>query len=152
MKTQIDMVADFQRRFAAPILDTPTIPSVDRCELRIDLIKEELRETTDAVNENDMVEVADGLGDILYVVYGMILEFGLQDKIVDIFAEIHRSNMSKACLTRDEAIATQEHYMQLTNTKSYYTERDGNFFVYREDNNKALKSINYSRANIKSFL
>ncbi len=153
MKQQINMVAAFQRRFAAPILNTPAIPSADRCELRIALIEEELKEISDAIDANDLVEVADGLGDILYVVFGMILEFGLQDKMEDIFAEIQRSNMSKACATKEEAEATQLHYLSISEQNlSYITERDGSFFVYRLDNHKALKSINYSPADIKKFL
>lgn len=153
MKEQINMVAAFQRKFAAPILDKPGIPSADRCKLRIDLIREELKETNDAIALNDLIEVADGLGDILYVVFGMVLEFGLQDKIEDIFAEIQRSNMSKACATREEAEQTQAHYLAISEENlSYITERDGSFFVYRSDNHKALKSINYSPADIKQFL
>ena|SRR5690606_18331035 len=63
--------------------------------LRFDLMDEENREYLEAVNKNDMVEVADALGDMLYILCGTILEHGMQHKIEEVFQEIQRSNMSK---------------------------------------------------------
>ena len=63
--------------------------------LRYDLAKEELDEYLEACQNNDLKEIADALGDQLYILCGTILKHGLQYKIYDVFEEIHRSNMSK---------------------------------------------------------
>jgi len=64
-------------------------------ELRFNLMKEENEEYLEAVQNNDIVEIADALGDMLYILCGTILEHGLQHKIEQVFDEIQRSNMSK---------------------------------------------------------
>ena len=64
-------------------------------ELRFNLMKEENEEYLEAVENNDIVEIADALGDMLYILCGTILEHGLQHKIEEVFDEIQRSNMSK---------------------------------------------------------
>ena len=64
-------------------------------ELRYNLMKEENEEYLEAVQNNDIVEIADALGDMLYILCGTILEHGLQHKIEEVFDEIQRSNMSK---------------------------------------------------------
>ncbi len=64
-------------------------------ELRHRLMHEENEEYLEAVKDNDIVEIADALGDQLYILCGTILKHGLQDKIVEVFEEIQRSNMSK---------------------------------------------------------
>jgi predicted HAD superfamily Cof-like phosphohydrolase len=63
--------------------------------LRFELMKEENEEYLEAVQNNDIVEIADALGDMLYILCGTILEHGLQHKIEAVFDEIQRSNMSK---------------------------------------------------------
>ena len=64
-------------------------------ELRYNLMKEENEEYLEAVQNNDIIEIADALGDMLYILCGTILEHGLQHKIEEVFDEIQRSNMSK---------------------------------------------------------
>lgn len=71
----------------------PTIISSGRLALRADLIQEEFAEWLDAHNTGDLIEVADALADLLYVVYGTAHEYGLP--IDRVFAEVHRSNMTK---------------------------------------------------------
>ena len=73
----------------------PTSLSVDRANLRYNLLDEENKEYLDAVRSNDLVEIADALGDMLYVLVGTMLEHGMQNHILDVFDEIHKSNMSK---------------------------------------------------------
>ena len=63
--------------------------------LRYTLMREENEEYLEAANRGDLVEVADALGDMLYILCGTILKHGLQDKIAEVFEEIQRSNMSK---------------------------------------------------------
>lgn len=63
--------------------------------LRYNLIKEENEEYLEACKNGDIVEIADALGDQLYILFGTILKHGLQHKIEEVYDEIHRSNMSK---------------------------------------------------------
>lgn len=147
----LSAVAEFHKTFQHPILNEPTIPDPKRSELRVSLIAEELKELEEAIANNDIVEVADALCDIQYVLSGAVLEFGLKDKFSALFDEVQRSNMSKACETEEEAKATQAHYLT-KGTASYYKEIDGKFLVFREGDHKTLKSINYSPADLKSIL
>lgn len=94
-------------------------------QLRFDLMKEENEEYLEAAMNNDIVEIADALGDQLYILCGTILRHGLQDKIVEVFEEIQRSNMSKL-------------------------DADGKP-IYREDG-KVLKSDRYFKPNIAAIL
>ena len=93
--------------------------------LRFNLMDEENKEYLEAAAANDMVEVADALGDMLYILCGTILEHGMQYKIDEVFQEIQRSNMSKLG-------------------------SDGKP-IYREDG-KVLKGPNYFKPNIKEIL
>ena len=93
--------------------------------LRFNLMKEENEEYLQAAKEGDLVEIADALGDMLYILFGTILKHGLQDKIEDVFLEIQRSNMSKL-------------------------DKDGKP-IYREDG-KVLKSGLYFKPDIKKIL
>ena len=148
----LEMVSEFHKTFNAPILETPQIPSTERCNLRVSLMQEELNEIKEAIENNDLVEVVDGLCDLMYVLSGSILEFGLRDKFVELFNEVQRSNMSKACNTQQEALMTLSHYKQKDGTEGYYKKINGKFLVYRASDDKVLKSINYSPANLKDIL
>ncbi|MFM7850346.1 MAG: hypothetical protein ACKO96_00135 [Flammeovirgaceae bacterium] len=147
----LNLVADFHRTFKHPILPAPTIPDKARCELRVALIAEELKELEVAIQNKDIVEVADALCDIQYVLSGAILEFGLGEKFKDLFNEVQRSNMSKACQSEDEALKTVEFYKKKDGTECYYQQEDGKWLVYRKKDNKTIKSINYSPANLEQF-
>ena len=104
----------------------PTIEiSINDIELRHRLMAEENEEYLEAAKNGDIVEIADALGDQLYILCGTILKHGLQDKIIEVFEEIQRSNMSKL----DE------------NGKA----------IYREDG-KIMKSELYFRPDIKAIL
>jgi predicted HAD superfamily Cof-like phosphohydrolase len=148
----LNQVAEFHKTFKHPIVDEPAIPNEKRCALRIELIAEELKELEQAIKDNDLVEVADALCDIQYVLSGAILEFGMGDKFKSLFDEVQRSNMSKACETEEEAKATMAHYQNERDTECYYKELEGKFLVYRKADDKTLKSINYSPADLKKFL
>jgi predicted HAD superfamily Cof-like phosphohydrolase len=93
--------------------------------LRYELMKEENEEYKEAVDNNDMVEVADALGDMLYILCGTIITHGMQHKISEVFEEIQRSNMSKLGL-------------------------DGKP-IYREDG-KVMKGPNYFKPDIAKIL
>ena len=145
-------VAKFHDTFSLPIEDKPLIPDSKRCELRVSLLQEELNELKEAIEDNDLVEVADALCDIQYVLSGAILEFGLATDFKTLFDEVQRSNMSKTCKTIEEALATQKHYLESKGTASFIEEKDGEYLVYREGDKKVLKSVKYSPADLKSII
>ena len=148
----LNSVAEFHYTFKHPVEKTPTIPGEERCKLRIALLQEELRELQEAINDKDIIEVADALCDIQYVLSGAILEFGLGEKFKALFDEVQRSNMSKACLSMEEAEATVSFYQDKDGTECFIRAVDGRFLVYRKSDNKTMKSINYSPADLKGIL
>lgn len=148
----LNSVAEFHSTFRHPIEKSPTIPSPQRCELRVSLIQEELNELKEAIAGNNIVEVADALCDLQYVLSGAILEFGLGEKFNALFNEVHRSNMSKACKSQEEAEKTIAHYNTTANTECYYKQVDDLYLVYRTSDNKTLKSVNYEEARLQQLL
>jgi len=122
---KLKKVALFHDTFLIENNHLPTTLSDSAVELRYNLMKEENEEYLEAAKRGDLVEVADALGDQLYILLGTILRHGLQDKIGEVFDEIQRSNMSKL----DE------------NGKP----------IFREDG-KVLKSNLYFRPDIKKVL
>jgi predicted HAD superfamily Cof-like phosphohydrolase len=148
----LNLVADFHKTFKHPILASPAIPSADRCKLRVALLAEELKELEVAILENDIVEVADALCDIQYVLSGAILEFGLGEKFKELFEEVQRSNMSKACRSETEAVETVDHYLKKDGTECYYKQEGDKWLVYRKSDNKTIKSVRYSPANLQRVL
>ena len=144
-------VARFHKTFGHPILEYPTIPSAERAKLRIDLLQEELNELKKAVEENDVVEVADALCDLQYVLSGAVLEFGMGTRFNALFNEVQRSNMSKACNNIKQAEETIAHYSEL-GTETYFREMNGKFIIYRTSDNKIMKAKNYSPAELKTHL
>ena len=145
-------VAEFHKTFDHPIEEKPIIPSSARCELRLSLLAEELKELEQAIKDEDIVEVADALCDLQYVLAGAVLEFGLGEKFNALFEEVQRSNMSKACHTKGEADATVKHYKEKEGVEGIIKEKGGKFLVYRASDNKTLKSIFYSPADIDSLI
>ena len=126
MKSKIDAVKEFHNAFGLGVAHIPIAnlgPSKNK--LRFNLMDEENKEYYEAAKNNDLVEVADALGDMLYILCGTILEHGMQYKIEEVFEEIQRSNMSKLD----------------TNGKP----------IYREDG-KVLKGPSYFKPDIKAIL
>lgn len=122
----IALVRDFHDAFRITNAEAP-IGGIGEKEalLRYTLMREENEEYLEAANKGDLVEVADALGDMLYILCGTILKHGLQHKIEEVFLEIQRSNMSKL-----DAAGRP---------------------IYREDG-KVLKSERYSRPDIAGVL
>lgn len=148
----LNQVAEFHRTFKHPIVENPAIPAQERCNLRVNLLAEEVKELQEAIEAGDLVEIADALCDIQYVLSGAVLEFGLADKFVTLFNEVQRSNMSKACTTLGEAEATVAHYADKKGESCYIREIDGKFLVYREGDHKTMKSVAYSPAQLAALL
>lgn len=127
-------------------------------KFRLSLITEEVKELNDAIKEKDITETIDALADIEYVVQGMAAALGIDlDKAFDI---VHTSNMSKLCLTEEDAIETVRRYkMQYNNgssvydTPTYRKSKDGLYWVvYNQSTGKILKSHKYTPANFKTLL
>ena len=152
MNDFLEKVKCFHEMFNAPVLETPQIPSKERCNLRVTLIQEELDEMKEAIENGDVIEIADSLGDLMVVLCGSILEFGMGDKFDEIFENIHNSNMSKACSTKQEAIETLLHYKQKDGTEGTYQQIGEKYVVNRNGDNKVLKSVAYSPANLKPII
>ena len=91
--SNFETVGDFIEAFGQRVEMEPTWPDFNTRELRLELIQEELDELSDAVADRDMIQIADALTDLLYVVYGAGHAFGLD--LDECFEEVHRSNMSK---------------------------------------------------------
>lgn len=126
LKETIAAVEAFHNAFKIENNYSPTADlSEAEVQLRYNLMKEENEEYLEAAKNGDLVEIADALGDQLYILCGTILKHGLQDKIVEVFQEIQRSNMSKLD----------------ANGKP----------IYREDG-KVMKSELYFKPDIKSIL
>ncbi|MEY8021282.1 hypothetical protein AB8P51_10645 [Muriicola sp. SD30] len=126
MKSKIDAVALFHRSFGLGVSETPKANLGEAKNLlRYNLMDEENEEYYEAAQKGDLVEVADALGDMLYILCGTILEHGMQHIIEEVFEEIQRSNMSKLG-------------------------EDGKP-IYREDG-KVLKGPDYFKPDIKAIL
>lgn len=125
LQNKIQAVADFHNAFRIGNNEHPVALTNEESLLRYTLMREENEEYLEAAQKGDLVEIADALGDQLYILLGTILWHGLQYKIEEIFDEIHRSNMSKL-------------------------DENGQP-IYREDG-KVLKSTLYFKPEIKSIL
>jgi len=148
----LNQVAAFHRTFRHPILDEPAVPPMERANLRIRLIQEELEELKEAVERGDIVEAADALCDLQYVLSGAVLEFGLANRFPDLFAEVQRSNMSKACANPNEAVDTIRWYAEHKGEEAYMEEHGGMFLVYRKQDHKTRKSVRYSPAQLEPLV
>jgi len=126
MKNKMEAVKAFHKAFKLEYRETQKADlGLDKNTLRYNLMKEENDEYLEAANNDDLVEVADALGDMLYILCGTIIEHGLQHKIEEVFDEIQRSNMSKLGADGEP--------------------------IYREDG-KVLKGPNYFKPDIKTVL
>lgn len=126
LKDTIGAVEKFHDAFGIENKHEPTaVISEADYTLRHKLMAEENEEYLEAARDGDLIEIADALGDQLYILCGTILKHGMQHKIAEVFEEIQRSNMSKL-------------------------DKDGNA-IYREDG-KILKSDLYFKPNIKHIL
>lgn len=96
MQKQLNDVYLFHETYGLGINNEPNANlSEERINLRFNLMKEENEEYLEAAKNHDLIEIADALGDMLYILCGTIIEHGLQHKIEAVFDEIQRSNMSK---------------------------------------------------------
>ena len=135
MKQQLEQVKAFQLAFGQKVAEKPQLVDLEKAHLRYDLGKEELDEYLEAVEQDDLVGVADSLTDQLYILCGTILEHGMQYIIEDCFTEVQNSNLSKL---DDEG-------------KPIINGENGVFDESRPKG-KILKSKNFREPNLKQFL
>ena len=147
----LQMVAEFHELFDQPILSKPQIPELDRAKLRVSLMQEELDELNKAIDDWNLLEVADALWDLEYVLMWSILEFGLWSYFGDVFEDIHSSNMSKLCDSIEQAEETIKRYKSNKWWEYTYKERWNKFVILREDG-KVIKSIYYKPIDITKIL
>ena len=95
MKKELELLKEFNKKFKINIPKKPSLISENRFLFRNKILLEESAEYIVGAAKGDLVNLSKELVDILYVVYGTILEHGLEDKIEGIFEEVHKSNMSK---------------------------------------------------------
>ncbi len=149
--SSIDQVRQFHEVFNHPVLSRPAIPPTKNLMFRINFIKEELDELLTAAQAGDLVEVADALGDIRYVLDGFYLECGLHPIQEQISTEIHRSNMSKACTSEEHAKETAES-LRAVGVDCYWRQVGDRFVVYRSGDDKVMKALGYSVPGIKPII
>jgi len=95
MQAEINQVKDFHEKFSIPVSDYPDYISAERQKLRIDILQEEVNELAKAMSDSNMIEIADGIVDCIYILFGTAVEYGFRHKLEAMFQEVHRSNMSK---------------------------------------------------------
>lgn len=123
MNVMQEQLLEWFTKFGVDIKNSPDIPDADTKKLRIRLIEEEVGELITAINEDNLVEVADGIADSLYVLIGCAVAYGLD--IEPLFNEVHRSNMTKLW-------------------------PDGT--VHRNEHGKVIKPPQFSRPNLSSII
>jgi len=158
-------VVEFNKTFGVPVFDNIQkevfTQNPDLVTLRLELIREEVKELEEALNKGDMVETIDALSDILYVVYGAGASFGIN--LDQTFQMVHDSNMSKTCSTEEEAVATVQWYYE--NREDFNRKNPGQapidpqfrrngsvYVVYNGTTGKVLKSKSYRKVDFSSMV
>ena len=148
----VDEVELFNSTFGKPNNYTPIVPNDKKLtDFVVSFIREETDELEQAIKDRDIVEVLDGICDLLYVAVGNAsMVFGLKDKLISAYAEVQASNMSKSCATEEEAKATVEERSK-EHGECYYRQVGDRYVVYRKSDDKVMKSINYFAPNLEQF-
>ena len=149
----IDEVEEFNALMGKPNNYEPVIPERKEWEFVYSFILEELEEYRTACEEGNIVEVLDALCDITYVSLGNgAMLHGLKDKIWPAYQEVQASNLSKACRTEEEAIATVAQRSIEQNEACHYEAVGDYYIAYRSRDKKVMKNVNYFKPNLKQFL
>jgi predicted HAD superfamily Cof-like phosphohydrolase len=165
----IKKVKEFHQNFNHPVEETPT-EDVSISKLRISLLFEELKELAAATQceehlkeiteefipqkqENyNKKETLDALGDLQYILSGSVVSMGYKNVFEEAFDRIHKSNMSKMCRNKQEALFTIRHHQTKGETKKMeIQQKNGKYIVVREDG-KIMKSINYQKVDLENLV
>jgi len=120
----IKSIKEFNSSFGLPISKTPCLIEKEQYNLKYNLLKEELNEYLEACENKDLVEICDSIIDMFYVLSGFIVQHGIDKQFLDMFFEVHKSNMSK-----------------LENGK-----------VLKRHDGKVMKGSEYFKPNLKQYL
>jgi predicted HAD superfamily Cof-like phosphohydrolase len=120
----IKSIKEFNSSFGLPISKTPCLIEKEQYNLKYNLLKEELDEYLEACENKDLVEICDSIIDMFYVLSGFIVQHGIDKQFLDMFFEVHKSNMSK-----------------LENGK-----------VLKRHDGKVMKGSEYFKPNLKQYL
>lgn len=180
INSSIGQVEEFMIINDQTIRNKPEMPTIEECLFRLELCKEELVEMAEACGSTvlslfgtnlyntsesirhkvekqretlkpNLTALLDGLVDQQYVLDGFKLKCGFQHINDDAFEEVHNSNMSKICISKEEAQATVEKYA-LDGISVQIKEKDNFYLILRTRDNKVLKSINYKPADLYKFI
>ncbi len=148
----VSEVETFNTTMGKPNNYEPIIPEKKEWMFVYDFILEELEEYKHACETGDIVEILDALCDIAYVSIGNgAMLHGLKDKLWDAYQEVQASNMSKACISEEEAQQTVERRSTEQNEPCHYEKVGEYYIVYRTRDKKVMKNINYFRPDLKKF-
>jgi len=150
MKNEINKVAEFHRTFGHPVrpLTYPineNFSNMERMQLRIRLLREEVDELEQAIEDSDSVESLDALADISVILFGTAVELGYGDVMPEAFKRVMKSNMSKLCKSEKELNDTKKKYwsegIDVISKKVH-----SGYVVMRKSDNKILKNAHYKTA------
>lgn len=149
----IELVEEFQRIFGHTIRKAPDLGKLEEGFFRYKLLIEEVEEYKEAIVNRDLVGVADALTDIQYILDGTYLVHGLKNKKAALLLEVHRSNMSKACKSVEEAEKEIDERTSEFGPDCYYEEKqdEEHVILYRNDG-KVLKGPHYFKPNLKAII
>ena len=148
----ISEVEEFNAIMGKPNNYTPVIPDEKEWMFVYNFILEELEEYKHACETGDIVEVLDALCDITYVSLGNgAMLHGLKDKVWPAYQEVQASNLSKACISEEEAQETVRVRSTEQEEPCHYEQVGKYFIVYRTRDRKVMKNINYFRPNLAQF-
>lgn len=173
MNNSIESVKEFHRVFSQPIKETIGVPSKERAILRVRLIFEELMELAEASGvgaefnllliksmklndssfskESNNAEALDALVDLQYVLDGTILEYGMDKVFEQAHNNVHASNMTKFCTTKEELQLSLDHFKE-KDIQVYTRETNGVYFIYKAEDSKLLKPLNYVSADMEKII
>lgn len=134
------LIEDWREKFSMPVRKEPTVPSLSEQKLALKLIQEELNELEVAIKNDDMIEIADACGDLLFVVVQAINIHGLDaSRLIEI---VYNSNMSKLADTEYEAQNSVMKYIK-DGVNAHYEKVGDKFAIKRTADNKLLKAISF---------
>jgi len=149
----VSEVEEFNAVMGKPNNYNPVIPSEKEWMFVYNFILEELEEYKHACETNNIVEVLDALCDITYVSLGNgAMLHGLKDKVWPAYQEVQASNLSKACISEEEAQETVRVRSTEQEEPCHYEQVGKYFIVYRTRDRKVMKNINYFRPDLTQFL
>lgn len=146
------LVKEFMERFGQEVPIKQDISNTEYLLERIKWLREEVDELEESVLKNNKMGVLDALADIEYIHKGTVLATGFAYVFGEAFDEVHRSNMTKSCATKEEAEETKKSYEETKPGETFSVKRVGNYFLVERGDGKVQKSIKYSRPKLIKFI